>query len=200
MKLHRDIDHALSLLYRKSAHHNCRYMSVNDSTGQLLAALVANHPHYRVMEIGRGYGVSTLWMLSAMRGGLLHSYDIFDDAWSVALIDKLYNDGLLLAKPGLRLLKNGDLPGEAADYNIIFIDGDHSYEGVRKDFERAAQLLAPGGLIIMHDVMSGAGQPGVQRMWATIRSETSFDAFVLDTEPQGLAAGTSCGLGLLRRR
>lgn len=35
--------------------------------------------------------------------------------------------------------------------DILFIDGDHSYEGVKKDFELYSKILNPNGLIIIHD-------------------------------------------------
>lgn len=34
---------------------------------------------------------------------------------------------------------------------VLLIDADHSYEGVRSDFEHWSPLVAPGGLIIFHD-------------------------------------------------
>lgn len=46
---------------------------------------------------------------------------------------------------------------ESMDY--IFIDGDHSYEGVKNDTEKALQLLKPGGIIVWHDY--AAKSPGV---------------------------------------
>lgn len=39
----------------------------------------------------------------------------------------------------------GNLP------ELIFIDGDHSYEGVRQDIHDYYQLLAPGGIMLFHD-------------------------------------------------
>jgi hypothetical protein len=33
----------------------------------------------------------------------------------------------------------------------LFIDGDHSYEGVKKDFELYSKILSDNGLIIIHD-------------------------------------------------
>jgi predicted O-methyltransferase YrrM len=51
----------------------------------------------------------------------------------------------------------GDVP-EAVD--LIFIDGDHSYEGIRKDWQLYAEKLRPGGIMALHDtsvVGSGAG-------------------------------------------
>jgi hypothetical protein len=35
--------------------------------------------------------------------------------------------------------------------DFIFIDGDHSFEGVRKDFELYSQLLSENGIIALHD-------------------------------------------------
>jgi predicted O-methyltransferase YrrM len=36
--------------------------------------------------------------------------------------------------------------------DLLFIDGDHSYGGVRWDFEAYGSLVRPGGLIALHDV------------------------------------------------
>lgn len=35
--------------------------------------------------------------------------------------------------------------------DFIFVDGDHSYEGVKNDTEKAFDMLAPGGVIVWHD-------------------------------------------------
>jgi len=35
--------------------------------------------------------------------------------------------------------------------DFLFIDGDHSYEGVKKDFELYSQILSDSGIIIIHD-------------------------------------------------
>jgi len=39
-------------------------------------------------------------------------------------------------------------------FDFIFIDGDHSYEGVKRDFELYKQLLSPRGYIAFHDIDS----------------------------------------------
>lgn len=46
-----------------------------------------------------------------------------------------------------------------ASMDYIFIDGDHSYAGVKNDAEKALQLLKPGGIIVWHDY--AAKSPGV---------------------------------------
>ncbi len=40
----------------------------------------------------------------------------------------------------------------AGKAQILFIDGDHSFEGARADFELFHQLVADGGVIVFHDV------------------------------------------------
>lgn len=37
------------------------------------------------------------------------------------------------------------------EFNLVLVDGDHSYEGVKHDFETYSQLTARGGLIIIDD-------------------------------------------------
>lgn len=38
-------------------------------------------------------------------------------------------------------------------FDIIFIDGDHSYEGSSYDFVEACKILKDGGTIVMHDCL-----------------------------------------------
>jgi predicted O-methyltransferase YrrM len=35
--------------------------------------------------------------------------------------------------------------------DVLFIDGDHSYEGVKTDFELYSNILSDNGIIIIHD-------------------------------------------------
>lgn len=37
-------------------------------------------------------------------------------------------------------------------FDFIFIDGDHSYEGVKRDFDLYKKLLSPRGYIAFHDI------------------------------------------------
>jgi cephalosporin hydroxylase len=59
------------------------------------------------------------------------------------------------------------------EYDLIFIDGDHSYEGVRRDFELYQELLSPRGYIVFHDIdpdhtfRDGAGGQ-VYKFWQDI--------------------------------
>jgi cephalosporin hydroxylase len=45
----------------------------------------------------------------------------------------------------------GILKGRKVDF--LFIDADHSYEGVKKDFEMYSPLVRKGGIIAFHDII-----------------------------------------------
>lgn len=61
--------------------------------------------------------------------------------WKVHLIEHNSQDGV---PPGLH--------GVSAD--MLWIDGDHSYEAVRSDIQQFAPLVTPGGLVCGHDYSS----------------------------------------------
>ena len=65
-------------------------------------------------------------------------------------------------------------------FDVLFIDGDHSYEGVAADFEIYAPLVRPGGIIGFHDIVADVfqryGRPtpsktgGVWRFWQEVKA------------------------------
>jgi cephalosporin hydroxylase len=88
------------------------------------------------------------------------------------------------------------LPGGKADF--LFIDGDHSYEGVRRDFELYAPLVEVGGLVAFHDIVEsrpgGHGDPGdVPRFWREVSDGRTVEAELVEDPKWG-----SCGIGVLR--
>ncbi len=35
--------------------------------------------------------------------------------------------------------------------HVVFVDGDHSYEQAKRDYENAMRMLRPGGILFLHD-------------------------------------------------
>lgn len=52
-------------------------------------------------------------------------------------------------------------------FDILFIDGDHGYDGVKKDFEMYVPLVKDRGLILMHDITNT--HEGVPEFWKEIK-------------------------------
>lgn len=63
-------------------------------------------------------------------------------------------------------------------YDMIFIDGDHTYEGVRQDYTDYSGLRSRHGAIVLQDICDhGPTKPDVQvhRLWEEIRDERSLE-------------------------
>lgn len=73
-------------------------------------------------------------------------------------------------------------------FDVIFIDGDHSYEGVLEDFQNALTVLNPEGCIILHDINSYQC-PGVVKLWQEIKNENCIE----------FIHGSKCGIGVWRK-
>jgi predicted O-methyltransferase YrrM len=43
-------------------------------------------------------------------------------------------------------------------FDFVFIDGDHSYEGLREDWEGWTKLVVPGGIVALHDSRSSSAR------------------------------------------
>jgi predicted O-methyltransferase YrrM len=63
---------------------------------------------------------------------------------------------------------------EPNSVDLIFIDGDHSYNGCKSDTLAALKLIRPGGLICWHDYIFRF-RHGVVRALDEVRSETGLD-------------------------
>jgi predicted O-methyltransferase YrrM len=61
------------------------------------------------------------------------------------------------------------LDGRKIDF--LFIDGDHTYDGVRKDFENYSLLVRKGGMIALHDIASDHAGHGCKahKYWNEIK-------------------------------
>ncbi|MEM3563682.1 MAG: class I SAM-dependent methyltransferase [Candidatus Jordarchaeaceae archaeon] len=72
------------------------------------------------------------------------------------------------------------LRGRRIDF--LFIDGDHSYEGVRRDFEMYSLLVRSGGMVALHDIVVHPPQTGceVSKFWNEIKSGYKYVEIVKD--------------------
>jgi cephalosporin hydroxylase len=87
------------------------------------------------------------------------------------------------------------LDGRRIDF--LMIDGDHSYEGVRLDFEMYAPLVGDGGLVAFHDVLPHPERPDceVDRFWHEVRGAYPSREFLQPDHSIGF--GQWGGIGVL---
>jgi predicted O-methyltransferase YrrM len=77
--------------------------------------------------------------------------------------------------------------------DFLFIDGDHTRDGVERDFTTYSELVANRGAIALHDIVPGSRQlvGGVPEFWQEVRSSHEVSEFVEDWD-QG-----AYGIGLI---
>jgi predicted O-methyltransferase YrrM len=80
------------------------------------------------------------------------------------------------------------LDGRALD--LLFIDGDHTYEGICADYELYAPLVRRDGLIAFHDIVPGPSERvgGAPTFWCEVRDSTALE-FVEDWKQGGYGIG-----------
>ena len=77
---------------------------------------------------------------------------------------------------------------------VLFLDGDHSFEGLLADYEQWIEKLVVGGLILIDDVDDSVQLPGIQRF---IKSVITEEAFSEITIIDGILAAIKKDLGFL---
>lgn len=159
------------------------------------------------LEIGSRFGYPLVEMAHVLqKGAKVVSVDLPDaEGWNPPLntLSHLEKNVQLLKDEGYEThLIVGDSHSEAVirevkelgPYEVVFIDGDHSYDGVVKDWLNYGQM---GKKIIFHDVRRPVPPEdmGVEvwklweeiRMWANIKKEFPVDEFI--------APGSRMGIG-----
>jgi predicted O-methyltransferase YrrM len=120
-----------------------------------------------LVEIGSYLGASTCFLAAAVRhsGGVVHCIDTWNndamtvesrrDTWQEfhGNLEPVWNMIRVIRRP-IEELTMADLP---SNVDFAFIDADHSYAAVRRDFQLVEQTLKRDGIVAFHDVGSHDG-------------------------------------------
>ena len=81
------------------------------------------------------------------------------------------------------------LKGKEIDF--LFIDGDHSYNGVKKDFEMYSPLVRKGGLIVFHDICNhpAGTECDVSSFWNEIKHSYKHQEIIKDSSQNWAGIG-----------
>ncbi len=156
-------------------HHAVISMAIDEAA--YLFALARSLPRATLAEIGRSKGGSTM-LLAVASDGASHvwSYDLHvkptsgekSDAELLSALDRYdLADRVTLVVGDSRI---AEPPPQPCD--LVLIDGDHSYEGARADYERWRGFTRPGGHILFHDAVElgelSVAHEGVARLISEI--------------------------------
>ena len=83
------------------------------------------------------------------------------------------------------------LAGRTVDF--LFIDGDHSYEGVKADLLAYSQFMSPNGIVAMHDVAIPDSHPTITvgKFWRELVAQGCDSEEIIDPD------GSSPGIGVV---
>jgi len=94
------------------------------------------------------------------------------------------------------ILQSCENPIAEMQIDFLFIDGDHSYEGVKKDFEMYSPMVRQGGIIALHDIVrlpSKNSEKQVAEFWNEMQERFIVNEFVEDYLQEGF------GIGVIRK-
>lgn len=125
------------------------WASSDEEIWEVGSRVLALNPHTRILEVGVEAGKSLrIWEVIAGPEGVVVGVDLNDNTGQ-QYFDK---------RP---LIITGDSKDPATLARVeevvpvldfLFIDGDHSYEGVSSDYNTYSPLVRPGGLVGFHDL------------------------------------------------
>lgn len=137
--------------------------------GELFYSLIKLIKAKTIVEIGVDWGSTTRYLCEAAKstGGIVHGYDEWGDygpnlSWhhqgSLEQVDFLMkNNGFnnyFLHKVNTFSTEFKELFNKNhKEIDFAFIDGDHSYEGIKSDFEIVYPKLSYCGIIAFHDTL-----------------------------------------------
>lgn len=122
---------------------------------------------HTLIEIGTGYGAcACLMLLSSKPSATVHSIDPFEQdthgTWQSSAAQArqhVQNAAAVLGFNAARWILHEGYSHEVAygardagvTVDFVFVDGDHTYEGVRQDVEDWLPMLRVGGALLIHD-------------------------------------------------
>ena len=161
--------------------------------GELAAflALLADVDPQVMVEVGSDAG-----------GGLWAWRQVCPRVIGITLADGPFGSGISLDPHGCEIL-HGDshqwstyhrlarmLDGDRVD--VLFVDGDHTFKGVKADYEMFGPLVRPGGIVAFHDICDHPRVPAckVRAFWESLDVDGKEE---IVTEPRSWG-----GIGLIR--
>jgi predicted O-methyltransferase YrrM len=156
-----DMYHSDKLFGTESDQPICidKFTRISIKQGAIINNLMRAHSVKRSLEIGLAYGFSTVWMLDALRSQL--------DSLHIAIdpFEKSYWQGIGLSQvkrldleQHFKWVKDysihalSDLIRNQAQFDFIYIDGNHRFDDIVVDFYLSDEVLRTGGLMALDDV------------------------------------------------
>lgn len=165
--------------YASSFYPNNTVSTSEPDTGETLYMLARLLKPENVIEVGGHVGAATIVMAQALEDnqqGMLYTVNLEDE--HCLLIERHVAEAGLTHRVQVyqsdsveAVTRHKLPPGE-----VIFIDGDHSYDGAKRDFEAYIPLLAKNGVMIYHDTIKIMA---LRRLMGEIAGNPAYETLTL---------------------
>lgn len=135
--------------------------------------LAANPAASRWLEIGSYRGESATIFLGFPQ---IVTLDCVDQ-WAAAaeILRSKFPREIAAGRCRVRQMSSAAFARQAGELDVVYIDGDHSYEAVRADIAAYSVKLSPGGFLAGHDYHSG--YPGVMKAVEQLREHRPISVY-----------------------
>ena len=180
--------------------------------GPLLQTLIELNQSKVIVEVGVSTATTTNYLCRGAKkvGGFVYGYDIWDvhgllkqyaNGWTAEgcsdYLKSQGHDNFELTKIDSATQEWHDLmPQKHPVIDLAFIDGCHSYQGVKNDFDVIYPLMSPIGIIAFHDTMR---IDGCREFVIDLRTKFNDGTFDVVDFPWG-NGGRRVGITLLVKR
>ena len=161
-----------------------------------LLALASERGVRSVLEIGAKHGGAS-WAFAQIAEHVT-AIDLVPATWATPGVHEIRGDS------HSRSTSVAAHRGHGSPFDLILIDGDHTYEGVRQDFETYSSLLASDGIVAIHDILTPNlprfDNCEVRRFWQEVKQRHSHTEIIDPVEQQwhgGSLPADAGGIGIL---
>jgi len=166
-----------------------------------LVNILNKNPPERVLDIGTfNGGTLYMWTTVAKKKATIVSIEL-PNGYPESLLPAMFSYGKS-KKQKIHLIETNshentskrivNLIFDRKPIDFLFIDGDHSYEGVKKDFELYSPLVRKGGIIALHDIcpfMASSYEYGVSKLWKELKKKYKYKELIQYNNQQGYGIG-----------
>lgn len=171
---------------------------------RLMEFLAMEHSPKRILEIGTGRGGSTYFLTKlGGKGSLIVTVDAEPKAKeAVALFrkdrgQKIHSVIGSSHDPATVERVASIVGGKPVD--LLYIDGDHSYDGVKKDFDLYKKFCGPKSIVCFHDIIADYGATKgiesdiktgeVYKFWGELKTQHEHLEIVESLDQNGFGIG-----------
>jgi len=149
-----------------------------------------------ILEVGTAFGGTlAVWIACSCSDARIVTLDMTNNPqWGEEWAKLLYGAQELVVLQGDSTSEDtvrevGDLLPAGVDF--LFIDANHWYEPVRKDYDLYSPLVKPGGVVALHDIVHWDDREDMEvwRIWEEVKEGYRHEEFI--------APQDECGIGVL---